>query len=128
MPEQRSGVHARLTVPGEVGMVDEVAGHQIDGPFDTLERTADPAREGLEEGRLANPHVAFEQGVSAGQSGDQQQPDGSSLADHDPVGVRFEPQRPITPCLDPVPRFDLRLDSAGRRPGGRLGHVNAPVW
>ena len=65
MPEQRSRLYARLAVPGEVGIVDEVARHQVDGPFDALECTADSARKGLQEGRLANPHVTLEQSVAA---------------------------------------------------------------
>ena len=102
-------------------MVDEVAGHQVDGAFDPLERPADPPRQRLQERRLADPHVAFEQDVSACEGGDQQQVDGPFLAGHDPVGARFEPQRPVAPCLGPVHRFDPRFDDEAR-PGsiGRL--------
>ena len=112
--EQRPGFHARLTLPGEVGIVEKVARHEIDGAFDALERTADATREGLEEGRLADPHVSLEQDMSAREGGDQQETDGLLLTDHDPVGTLFEPQRPLAPGFSLVHRFRHRFaDGSG---------------
>ena len=116
MLEQRPGLHARLAVPSEVGIVDEVAGHQVDGALDALERTPDPARQGLKEGRLANPDVSLKQDVPARERGGEQQANRPLLADHDSVGTCFEPERPLAPRFNLDHRFTRRF-SDGIRPG-----------
>ena len=121
VPEQRPGLHPRLTVPSEPGIVEKVARHEIDGAFDPLERAADSAGEDLEEGRLSHPHVPLQQDMSAREGGDQQQTDGPFLTDHDLVGTRFEPQRSLAPRFDVVHRFSRRFAD-----GSRLRPVRSP--
>ena len=97
MLEQRTGFDAWLAVPGDVGVVEEIARHQVDGAFDALECTADSAGEGLEEGRLAHAHVPFEQDMAACKGREQQQAYGPLLPDHDLIGTGIELQCPIAP-------------------------------
>ena len=103
-------------------MVEQVARHEIDGALDALERPADASREGLEEGGLAYSDVPLQQDVSAREGGDQQQTDGPLLTDHDPVGTRFQPQRPLAPRFKFVHRFRRRFGE-----GTRSDRVRGPL-
>ena len=113
------GVDARLTVPGEPGIVEKVVRHEIDGALDTLERAADSARESLEEGGLAYSDIPLQQNVPAREGGDQQQADGPFLADHDSVGTRFEPQRALAPRVKSRSSPSVAGSAEGTRSGSR---------
>ena len=97
MLEQRTRFDAWLAVSGDVGVVEEVTRHQVDGAFHALECAADSAGESLEERRLAHAHVPFEQDVAARKGREQQQAHGPLLPDHDSIGTRVEPKGPIAP-------------------------------
>jgi hypothetical protein len=59
VPQQGPGLDAGLPSALDVGVVDEVVGHQVDRALDALEVAADGAREGPQHGGLADADVAF---------------------------------------------------------------------
>jgi len=80
-------------------VVDEIAGHQVDGAFDSLEPASDGAREGAQDGRLADTHVAFQEYMPTREHGDVDQADHVRLANHGLADFRLDPQRPFPPVL-----------------------------
>ena len=82
MAQQRPGVDARPAFRVDVGVIDQVAGHQVDGALDALEVAAGRAREGAQHRGLADADVAFEQHVAAGEQRHVDEPDRLALADH----------------------------------------------
>ena len=82
MFQQRPGRDLRFTICIDIGVVHEVAWHEIDGALDALVTTAECTRHGAQQGRLADTHIALENDVPAGEGRYAKQPHGLVLADH----------------------------------------------
>ena len=103
--QHRPGVDARAAVLAEIGVIDEVRGHQVDRAFDPLERAAKGARRRAQQRRLADADIAFQENVAAGENGNGEQPDDTRLPDDGAVECLFESERPAPP-MGKIDRLD----------------------
>ncbi|HJP98727.1 MAG TPA: hypothetical protein VJ862_09215, partial [Rhodanobacteraceae bacterium] len=97
MAQQRAWFDARPALRIDVGMIDEVARHQIDRAFDPFEFAAYRARERAQQGRLADADVAFEQHVPAREDRDREETNGARKAEHALVQRALETERAVAP-------------------------------
>ena len=126
--DQRPALDRRAPFSADVRVVDQVARHQVDRAFDAREVAAEHAREGTQQGRLADAHVALQQHVPACENSRVDAPDHTRLADHAAADLRFERERALapvsqtriisihagTPCRERLkanPTRDRRIDS-----------------
>jgi hypothetical protein len=87
-------------VLAQVGVIDEVGGHEVDGALDTLVGAAERARSGTQERRLADAHVALKEHVATGEDGDGYEADDARLADDRFGNFRLEGKRARAPFLE----------------------------
>jgi hypothetical protein len=99
VPEQGAGLNARPAFGVHVGVIDEIAGHQIDSALDALEISTDRSGERAQNGRLADADIAFEQHVPAGEQRHVDQSDRLALAYDSLAYLVLDTQRPIAPIL-----------------------------
>ncbi len=90
--QQWARVDARLAVLAEMGVVDEVRRHQVDGALDTLEGTTYGARHGTQQGGLADADIAFQQHMAAREGGYGEQADDPLLSQHHLADLLLEAQ------------------------------------
>src|SRR6201986_2809895 len=86
MAKQRAWLDTRFTSRVDVRVIDEVAGHQVDRAFNTLEDATDGAGERAENGGLFDAYVTFEEDVAPGKQRHVDEPDCGLLADD---GLRY---------------------------------------
>ena len=118
MPDQGPGLDRRLALGADVGVVDQVVGHQVDGAFDAREVTAQHLREGPQQRRLADADIALQQHVAAREDGRVDEADDARLADHRLGHLGFERQRALAPVAQQriVSIHSNPLELASRRP------------
>src|SRR5690606_17824335 len=90
---------ARFALSVHVGVVNEIAGHQIDRSLDPFEISADDAGEGAQQGCLPYAYVAFEKNVTTGEQRDVDETQGSALADDGLADFSLGEQRALSPVL-----------------------------
>ena len=81
MADQRARLDGRPAGRVDIGVIDEVGRHQIDRALAAREITAEHAREGAQQRRLADAHVALQQHMAAREDSDVDLPDHAALAD-----------------------------------------------
>ena len=99
MLDQRPGVDRRPALGADVGVVDQVAGHQVDGAFGAREGAAEHAREGAQQRRLADADIALQQHVAAREHSGVDAPDHPPLPDHRLADLAFERKCAFAPVV-----------------------------
>ena len=99
---QRAVVDRRAAVAVDVGVVDQVGRHQVDGAFDTRELAADQPRECAQQRRLADADVALQQHVAAREHRDDELMHDARLADDDGARQLLELERACVPVGEQV--------------------------
>jgi len=95
--EDGAGIHARAAVFTDVGVVDKVGRHQVDGALDALVGAADSTRHCAQQRGLADADVALEQNVAAREHRQGDQVDGAILTHDGGLQCGFKGVGAITP-------------------------------
>ena len=83
-------IDAGFAVLRNIGVVGEIARHQVDRALDALIGSADATRDGAEQGRLSYPDIAFEQHVTTGKGRDTGESHCAILADDGFLDLRLQ--------------------------------------
>jgi hypothetical protein len=97
--DQRPGIDGRPALGADVGVVDQVVGHQVDRALDARVGPAKHAREGAQQRRLADAHITLQQHVAAREHGRVEEADHARLADHGRSHLALERQRTFAPVV-----------------------------
>src|SRR5262249_14847276 len=83
----------------DIGVIDQIARHQVHSAFDALEVTAHGTRKGAQDGGLADSNVALEQDVAPCKQRDVDEANDVAMTDARAADFVFYAQCAVAPVL-----------------------------